>query len=122
MRAHPHSRALRWKKTNKVELKNYFGLVFYTGIIRLPALWMYWSTNPNIGQPVFRRTMSRNRYQLLTSVLHFAHEEDAEDKMWKVRPLLDGLLTRFQTMFKPRQEIAVDEGTLLWKGRLSFKV
>ena len=113
---------MRWKETNVIELKNYFGLVFLTGVIRLPALHMYWSTNPTIGQPVFPRTMARNRFQLLTSVLHFAHEEDARDKMWKVRPLLDSLLANSQRMFKPKQQIAVDEGTLLWKGRLSFKV
>ena len=57
MHANPHARALRWKKTNAVELKNFFGLVFLTGVIKLPALWMYWSTNPSLGQPIFRRTM-----------------------------------------------------------------
>ena len=122
MTLHPHARASRWKKTNIVELKNFFGLVFYTGIVRLPQLHMYWSTNPNIGQPVFRRTMSRNRFQLLTSVLHFAHGGDAAvDKMWRLRPFLDSLLGNFQKMFKPRRAIAVDEGCLLWRGRLEFK-
>ena len=99
--------------TNKVELKNFFGLLFHTGVIKLPALHMYWSNKPNVGQPIFKQTMSRNRFQLLTSVLHFAHEGDADDRMWKVCPLMDSLLTQFQKMYKPKQQITVDEGKLL---------
>ena len=123
------SRVWVWKDTTVVELKNFLGLYFITGIVKLPAIWMYWSTDPKIGQPIFRQTMPRNRFQLLCRFIHFNHgpapyrgQPPKPDPLWKVRKVMDTLLSSFKAMYTPQMNIAIDEGTLLWRGRLVFRI
>ena len=67
--------------------------------------------------------MSRNRFQVILRFLHFSDgPQDRDDCIFRVRPILDYLVNKWQEMFQPDQEISVDEGTLLWRGRLSFRV
>lgn len=40
----------------------------------------------------------------------------------KVRSVLDYLVTKFQELYKPNTNICIDEGMLLWRGHLAFKV
>jgi len=43
------------------------------------------------------------------------------DRLYKVRPLLDYLFEKFQSVYGIQQDVSVDESLLLWKGRLVFK-
>jgi hypothetical protein len=43
------------------------------------------------------------------------------DKLHKVRPFIQTLLNRFQTMLKPDSETTVDESMIRFKGRLGFR-
>ena len=85
----PHSRSRAWKPVTLVELKKFFGLLFLTGIIRKPTLQSYWSTDELISTPMFAKVMSRNRFELILSYLHFNNNEqresDLEDRLFKVR-------------------------------------
>ena len=52
--------------------------------------------------------MSRNRFILLKRFLHFTdNETDTSDSLYKVRPVLNYILTRFQMMYTPQREIVV---------------
>ncbi len=44
------------------------------------------------------------------------------DRMFKVRPVLDCLVNKFKELYQPNVNISTDEGTLLFRGRLSFRV
>ena len=61
---------------------------------------------------------------LLKRFLHFSDNEasDRTDALYKVRPVLDYILNRFKIMYTPQKNISIDEGMMLWKGRLGFKV
>lgn len=41
--------------------------------------------------------------------------------MFKIRSVLDYIRTKFKALYKPGQDICIDESLLLFKGRLSFK-
>ncbi|XP_040071661.1 piggyBac transposable element-derived protein 4-like [Ixodes scapularis] len=43
------------------------------------------------------------------------------DKLYKLRPLIDGLNRQFQLAYGPRREDCVDESIILFKGRSSMK-
>ena len=122
----PHSRSRAWKPVTLVELKKFFGLLFLTGIIRKPTLQSYWSTDELISTPMFAKVMSRNRFELILSYLHFNNNEqresDLEDRLFKVRPVLAHFLQKFREMYIPNQNISIDEGMLSWRGRLGFRV
>ena len=59
--------------------------------------------------------------------LHFADNSNydandpKQDKLYKVRYVVEFLIDRFKTSYLPAESISVDEELLLWKGRLSLK-
>ena len=121
--ATPKARLASWKEVGITEMKNFLGLYILAGIHKLPQFWMYWSTAQVLQTPIFPKTMTRNNFQRLLRCVHFAHGGDNDtDRMWRVRPFLDRLIPKFQQLFYPGQNIAIDEGMLLWRGQLVFKV
>lgn len=124
----PNSRFHRWHPTNSTEIRKFFGLTFLMGIIKKPKLSMYWSEDPLYTTPIFSEVMSRNRYELILRFLHFNDNrklppvsDPDRDRLYKIRPLLDHLFEKFQTVYALSREVSVDESLMLWKGRLLFK-
>lgn len=121
-----HARIHAWKPVTVPEMKTFLGLFFLTGIIRKPDLEMYWSTDEILATPFFSKCMSRNRFEIIWRFLHFSDNKsrsvNSDDKLYKVRPVLDYLVSKFQEMYQPNKNICIDEGVLLWRGRLAFKV
>ncbi|XP_037773462.1 piggyBac transposable element-derived protein 4-like [Penaeus monodon] len=72
----------------------------------------WWSTDPLMSSSVFAKTMTRDRYDALTSALHFA----AEDRLWKLRPVLDVLESTYRSVFVPNKNVTVDESLWAFKG------
>ena len=113
-----------WKPLTVTDLKKFLGLLFLAGLIWKPSLDMYWSVEEILSTPWFPRTMSRNCFQILWKFLHFSDNSNLNttDQLRKVRPVLDTLLASFKEMYRPEQDVSIDEGTLLWRGRLRVKV
>ena len=99
------------------------GLNFVTGIVRKPKLELYWSTRGIFHTPIFSRTMSRNRFQLIQRYLHFNDINAAgtnEDCLYKIRTILDIVVNNIRTNYVPDREISLDEGMLGWRGLCDF--
>ena len=122
----PHSRTNAWRPITLPELKIFLGLFFLTGIIRKPQMKTYWCTDEMLATPYFNRCMSRNRFQIIWRFLHFTDntliDPKDPDRMVKVRPVLDYVVSKFRELYQPSANISIDEGMLLWRGRLSFRV
>ena len=120
-----HPRSEEWKPVTVIEMRKFLGLIFLTGIVRKPKLELYWSTRGIFRTPVFSQTMSRNRFQLIQRYLHFSDNNAAgtnEDRLYKIRTILDIVVNKFRTNYIPDREISRDEGMLGWRGRLRFRV
>ena len=67
--------------------------------------------------------MSRNRFQLLLSVLHFSNNETAEsgNHFAKIQPLIDMLQINFQNLCCPEEDIVIDETLLPLERTLDFQ-
>ena len=75
--------------------------------------------------PIFPQTMSRNRYQLIQRYLHFSDNNAAgtnEDRLYKIRTILDIVVNNFRTNYILVGEISLDEAMLGWRGRLWLRV
>jgi hypothetical protein len=118
-----HSRAKKWKEVYGEEMKRFMGLMFITGIIKKPDLEMYWSVDEVIATPFFGKTMTRDRFKAIWSFFHTANnnENNGQDRLFKVRKLMEMISKRFRENFTPGQHISIDEGMLKWRGRLSFR-
>eukprot|EP00745_Piridium_sociabile_P004562 TRINITY_DN12743_c0_g1_i2.p1 TRINITY_DN12743_c0_g1~~TRINITY_DN12743_c0_g1_i2.p1 ORF type:complete len:167 (+),score=34.64 TRINITY_DN12743_c0_g1_i2:343-843(+) len=86
-----HSRFKKWVETDMSEMKAFAALQIAMGLCQKSDLEEYWSewwlTTVRFGD-----VMARNRYELLTSFLHFADNsverpvrgEPGHDPLWKV--------------------------------------
>ena len=125
----PRSTIRNWKETTADEMRSFLGLCILMGLIYKPRAWMYWSTDKFYSTPVFGQIMTRERFQLILRFFHFQNNQDLNhnpqdpnrDRLFKIRPIIDMLKERFQTVYYPSEHITVDESLVLYKGRLLFK-
>ncbi|KAH9645922.1 hypothetical protein HF086_011384 [Spodoptera exigua] len=121
--AKPSSGSNNWKPTTKVEIKLFFGLILYMGLVKLPKINLYWSTDRVFGQTFAASVMSRNRFELLLQKLHFTSNDtaDVSDRIYKIRPLLDSLNKTFKNIYAPKEDICIDESQVPFRGRIIFR-
>ncbi|XP_042889710.1 piggyBac transposable element-derived protein 4-like [Penaeus japonicus] len=114
----------KWTPMSKEELMAYFGLLVTMGFHKIPCYPDFWSHHPTVRVELFPWTMCRDRFDHLTTHLHFAHLEDGEevpeDCLWKLRPVIDALNTAFVETLVPKKDIAIDESLWKFHGRLRF--
>ena len=87
----------------------------------------YWSTKWPFNNRTFSSIMSGRRLELLMSYLHLNNNESQPtrgsphyDKLNKVRPYFDALVSNFRTAYTPQQNLSIDESIISYKGRLSW--
>ena len=123
-----HSRVAAWKETERDEMYRFFALSILMGLNQKPTIPDFWSKRSIYHNPLFHQTMSRNRYQLILRFLHFNDNTYYEinnpdrDRLYKVRPVLDYLVGKFQASYCPSQNVAIDEQLLKFKGRVGFRI
>lgn len=118
----PKARLRQWKDTNPAEMKRFFGILLWMGLVRYPNLQNYWSRRDIYSNKVCN-VMSRNRFQILLSMWHFHDNDDLEDttKLRKISHFLDKLKLRFQAIVVPDKNICIDETLVPFRGRLAFR-
>ena len=85
------------------------------GMVRLPSLDLYWSTDDFFGNVGIKKVIPKNRFKELSSFLHFndATQEVARgnpgfDRLYKVRPVLNYVRQNCETSFSPTKNLSVD--------------
>lgn len=78
------------------ELQAFIGLNIAMGMLRLPQLRDYWSTNEILATPWFPSVMPRDLFIKILQFLHLVDStkqkrkgEDGYDPLFKVRPIID---------------------------------
>ncbi|XP_069362982.1 piggyBac transposable element-derived protein 4-like [Maniola hyperantus] len=127
--ANSQRRIPRWVNTTGREIYVYFAVVLAMGVVIKTKIEEYWSATADIFYtPGFSAAMSLDRFQSLTKYLHFNDNRDMfaqdrsgpEAKLYKIQPVVDQLNMKFQDLYKLRQNIAIDESLLEWKGWLNI--
>ena len=54
--------------------------------------------------------------KLTVNFVVFYRAEDNQDKLYKVRPLLDMLSEKFASAYYPDQNLSLDESMIPWRG------
>ena len=117
-----------WSKITVEELRAYFGFCILMAINHLPSLDDYWSRDPLLRYSPVADRIPCWRFREISRYLHFVDNNDlaprgdpAYDRLGKVRPLIDHLTEKFDTLYKPSKEVAVDEAMIKFQGRSSLK-
>ncbi|XP_015436031.1 PREDICTED: piggyBac transposable element-derived protein 4-like [Dufourea novaeangliae] len=117
--------SLQWKNINIMELKHFIGLILIMGLVRKDSRDDYWSTDPTIETPVFSKVMSRSRFRQIWRTWHFCNNEnmnETSERLFKISPILDYFVSKFNTVYKPQQELSLDESIIPWRRGLFSKV
>ncbi|XP_044740939.1 piggyBac transposable element-derived protein 3-like [Chrysoperla carnea] len=94
------------------------------GYHQLPSIKNYWSTDKDYDVPFVRNIMTRTRFETILSNIHINDNTfitNSNDKLYKVRPLIDILNEQFKHYYYGSRELAVDEAMILFKGRSTIK-
>ncbi|XP_043217168.1 piggyBac transposable element-derived protein 3-like [Amphibalanus amphitrite] len=106
------------------DIFKFFGICFYTSVIKFPWLRMYWSEKYRL--PVVADQMSRNKFFNIRANLkvvddnRVSEDHKQNDRLWKIRPLLDAIRQRCLQLDRP-EAVAVDEQMIPFTGTTSLK-
>ncbi|XP_069127706.1 piggyBac transposable element-derived protein 4-like [Argopecten irradians] len=117
-----------WYDTTIPEMMAFIGMQIMMGVVQVPNLGIYWSSNPFLGNAGFQRVMSRNRFQDLQRYFHLSDNttqpprgDPRYDRLNKVRPVIDMARANFRERYQPGQHQSVDEGMVKYKGQYFAK-
>ncbi|KAL0879682.1 hypothetical protein ABMA27_003397 [Loxostege sticticalis] len=89
------ARLRAWFPTNLAEIKIFFGLVLYIGIVKLPKISDYWK-------------------KMKCSV-------NTTDRLHRVRDLVETMNKNFKDTYTPGEDLCIDESVVPFRGRLIFR-
>ena len=107
---------------NTEDLLAFLGLNIAMGMADLPSIRDYWSSEPLLHMPWYGSVMSRNKFCDILSAIHCANNEhpNEEDKLWKIRDLIDDLQGRCIRTYTPKMQLSIDEQMIGTRCRVSF--
>ena len=118
----------KWSPITVKELRAFFGFSILMGINHLPAIDDDWSRDPHLRYAPIADRISRQRFRDIFRYLHFVDNDHlaprgdpSYDRLGKVRPLIEHLSERFEDVYKPTQNVAVDEAMIKFQGGSPLK-
>jgi hypothetical protein len=104
--------------------EKFLAIIILMGQMKKESLKDYWSTEPYFETPIFRKLMSSKRCEKFWWCLHFNANElqpHSGNRLFRIQPLLDLFLEKFKTVYKPTQQLSLDEAVISWRGRLRIR-
>lgn len=117
-----------WVDCTVTEMRAFIGVIINMALNPKPTIQDYFSTENLDCQPFFKSIFSRERFMQLFWALHLGPPQGTGPvlgtltRSGKVRRFLQYLETKFQEHFCPSDKLSIDESTIGFKGRVSFKV
>ena len=115
-----------WKDTDEEEIYAYIGLLINAGIYKQGILDYNEFWDPLFGSPIFRATMSKNRFVNLQKHIRFddistrsARRE--KDKFAPMREVWNKLNINLTKYYIPGKNLTIDEQLVPFRGRVSFR-
>lgn len=105
------------------ELKTFFGILMYMGVLKFPRVRMHWQAGTRI--PAIADSMLVNRFFKIRSAVQITDQNatrnpSSADKFWKVRPLLEAV-TMGCLELEVHEHSSIDEQMLPFTGRVAAK-
>lgn len=110
-------------KISMSEMKCFLGILIVSGYCEVPGKRFFWDVRSDMRNEMVYNSMRRNRFLEICRFLHFSDNNypDASDKIWKLRPLMDRIKTKFLNFFEPEEHLCYDESMVKYFGRHSCK-
>jgi hypothetical protein len=106
------------------EMQVFIAILLYTGYHRLPRQRLYWTVDEDVKCDLVPRCMTRNRFEEIKRFLHLANNADileSNDRMFKIRPLMNLLSKKFCQWGYFHQDLSIDESMVKYFGNHGAK-
>lgn len=115
------SKTRAWTDVTVEELYVWLALTMLMPHVKKHTLKDYWITDDLISTPSFAKWMPRDRYLLILQYLHFTNSYGPQpnDRLWKLRTILEMIRGKMRTFFLPFQKVMINESLILSRGWLS---
>ena len=124
----PKSSFRKWSEATDDEIRAYLGLRVAMAMCSKPSINDYWSESWLTSTPSFGKVMSKTRFKLLNSFLHFNdntlrldRNDPGYDPLFKLRPVLHEVLPAWKDSYTPGKNVAIDESMISYRGRIYFR-
>jgi len=99
-----HSRINKWTDIDKDELHEFFGIIMWMGLVKMPSISHYWKTSV-LYKSEIPFYMSRNKFELILSVIHVSDNNNApgQNRLYKIQPLVNILVDKFNIVLIPEK-------------------
>lgn len=100
------------------ELYTFIGILLLSGYVPLPRRRMYWEESEDVHNVLVTNWMRRNRFEDIASCLHMSDNQNLpeNDKLGKIRPLIDCLNQQFLRYAPVESDISIDESMIPYYG------
>lgn len=106
------------------EMRCFLGVLLYSGYAVVPRRYMYWEKSTDTTFELVANALSRNRFTLIMTHIHFCDNtiiRTANDKFAKLRPLFQALNKNFSEMAPFEENYSIDEAMVPYYGGHSCK-
>ena len=103
------------------DLRTFLGILLLSGYVNVTNFKMYWESGKDVRNEMVSGAMSRDRFLQIKRNLHFCGTPNANDRYWKLRPLICALQKEFMKNFVPQQLVSHDEAMVKYFGRHGLK-
>lgn len=102
----------------------FIGILILSGYHSLPRERLYWCRDEDVEVNFVSKHMSRNRFEEIKRFLHVANNDDADtnDKLYKIRPILDATNKNLQQFGIFSKYLSIDEEMVPYFGHHSAKM
>lgn len=110
-------------KISREEIKCFIAILILTGYNELPGKRFYWDEGLDMRNEQVHNSMRRNRFLDICRFIHFADNNmpDEQDRIWKLRPLMDKVKNNCLKYFEPEEHLCYDESMVKYYGRHGCK-
>jgi len=105
------------------KLEAFFGFIFLCSLVHKPRMRSYWSNKKLTATPGMRELFTRDEFLLIKKNIKFFEGQTNEDDIfYRVRPLINQLISNTNKYYSPPEELSLDESMIAFKGRSKMKV
>jgi hypothetical protein len=111
-----------WKPIDRIKLESFIGLLIQSGVNRSNHELLYDLWDISQSRPVYRATMSLQRFKHLLQFIRFDDREtrDKSDRLGPIRYIFELFVKQLPKHFVPGENLTVDEQLVPFRGRCCF--
>ena len=119
----------QWLPTDVDEMYSFLGVLITMGVLKAKreSTELLWSTDPMYKRDIFLASMSRTRFQQLSTFIRFDDvntriERRQHDKLAAIRDVFTMFVEHCKSSYNPNSHLTVDEQLVSFRGRCPFIV